>query len=307
MNETTHDPERLPTAIAGTGAVGTALARRMAACGYPVAAVLSRTRANAEALATRVGASVASADWADLPADVRSVMLCVPDDAIAEVARRLRTTPHDWPATIVAHTSGALTARALAPLASAGSAVMSFHPLQTFTRDSSPTVFEDIYIGVEGDDLAVAWGQELARLLGAEPVVIDTDAKTQYHLAAAVASNGLVALMGIVEEIVASAGIETERARALVRPLVEQTWRNLLQGRPQDVLTGPASRGDVDTIARHTDALTDHLPHLLPVYAALTTEMVRLAVRGETLDAARAEVLMNHLHAALQPDSNASD
>lgn len=303
MEEATQDKTQLPAAIVGAGAVGTALARRMAACGYPVAAVLSRRSAAAQALADHVQAPVASAHWADLPADVRSVVLCVPDDAIADVARQLSTVTHDWPATIVAHTSGAHTAAALEALDAAGSAVMSFHPLQTFTPESPPSVFEGIYVGIEGDALAVAWGRQLAEVLGATPVVIKAAAKTRYHLAASMASNGLVALMGVVEEVVASAGIEAAPG-ALVRPLVEQTWRNLQGGRPHEVLTGPVSRGDEDTVTAHAEALIAHARHLLPVYAALSTEMVRLAVRGGQLDPDRAEALMDRLHTALQSSSD---
>ena len=306
MSEDMHDGGPLPTAIVGAGAVGTALARRMAERGHPVEAVLSRREAAAQALAARVDAPVASPDWADLPKNVRFVVLCVPDDAIVDVAGHLSAVDHDWPATIAAHTSGALAAAALAPLEAAGSAVMSFHPLQTFTRESPPSVFEGIHIGVEGDDVAVAWGQRLAESLGARPVVIESAAKTRYHLAASIASNGLVALMGIVEEIVASAGMEARAAQSLVRPLVEQTWRNLLEGRPQDVLTGPVSRGDVDTVVAHTGALAEHTPHLLPVYAALSTEMVRLAVRSGKLEEDRAEALMDRLHAALQSGAEPS-
>jgi predicted short-subunit dehydrogenase-like oxidoreductase (DUF2520 family) len=100
------------------------------------------------------------------------------------------------------------------------------------------------------------------------------------------------------------AGLDRPTAAAMVRPLVETTWRNLAGRLPEDVLTGPIARGDLGTVTRHTEALTAHLPHLLPVYTALSTEAVRVAVRGGQLDPSAAERLLEVLYAALEPDED---
>ncbi|MFB6097667.1 MAG: NAD(P)-binding domain-containing protein, partial [Salinibacter sp.] len=145
-----------PVAVVGAGAVGTPLARGLVASGYRVEAVLSRTPETAQTLADRVGASVAGTRNEALPAAVRLILISVPDDAIADVAEGLATLDHPWDETIVAHTSGAETAAVLAPVARQGAATLSFHPLQTFTEETSPEAFEDIVVGLEGEDRAVA-------------------------------------------------------------------------------------------------------------------------------------------------------
>jgi predicted short-subunit dehydrogenase-like oxidoreductase (DUF2520 family) len=297
-----------PVAIVGAGAVGTALARGLVASGHRIEAVLSRTAASAQALADQVSAPVADSSWAALPTSVRLVWICVPDDAIASVASALAAVDHPWPTTIVAHTSGAKTAAALAPLGEQGAATMSFHPLQTFTDDTAPGAFEDIVVGLEGDDRAVAAGKTLARTLGARPVRLTPDEKARYHCAAALASNGLVALLAVVEEVLTASGTEPPSSAAkLVGPLIEQTWANLEQGTQEGALTGPVARGDEDTVRAHLDALADETPHLVPLYGALSTEMVRVAVRGGHLNAEQAETLLRTLREAAEstPDESA--
>jgi len=300
MHADTDGTDSAPTAIVGTGAVGTALARRLVDRGYPVQAVLSRTADDARVLADRVGAAVGTDQASALPGAVRLVLLCVPDDAIEAAATALAEwREHPWERTIVAHTSGARTAAALAPLAEQGAATLSFHPLQTFAPGTPPEVFEDVVVAVEGSDDAVLAGKGLARRLGARPVELSAADKARYHCAAALASNGLVALMGVVEEILASAGVH-EDAADLLAPLVEQTWANLDEGTPEGVLTGPVARGDRDTVAAHLSALRAETPHLVPLYAALSTEMARLAVRSGRLDEGSAEAVLRRLRSAIE-------
>src|SRR5262245_34486316 len=69
------------------------------------------------------------------------VLLCVPDSAIASVARSISEGP--W----VAHTSGAT------PLASMAPHVRRFsvHPLQTFTRARGPEQLDGAWAAVTGE------------------------------------------------------------------------------------------------------------------------------------------------------------
>ena len=299
-------PQPTRVAIIGAGAVGTALARRLAPVGYTVRAIISRHEASAEQLAENVGGAQASTDLSELPADVRLVLLCIPDDALPEVAAALRSVDHDWPSTYVAHTSGVHTAEVLEPLAEEGATALSFHPIQSFTTDTSPAIFEDTIIGVEGKPEAVAFGAQLARDLGARHVTVPTSAKAQVHLAATVASNGLVALMAVVSEILETANINVEEHSTLIRPLVERTWQNLLDSSPEVVLTGPVARADQETIALHLETLDAHLPHLKPAYAALVNEMVRTAVRGGKITAEDADIILDQLHESIQTDEDTS-
>ena len=280
-------------ALVGAGAAARVFALRLADRGYPVRAVLSRTLATARALAADVGADVASDRLSDLPADVALVLICVPDGEIADLAETLTGVGRAWARTVVAHTSGALPASVLAPLAAEGATVLSFHPLQALTRRADAHTLDGAFVGIEGEPPAVAAGVELAVGLGLRYAVVPAEAKARYHLAAAVASNFTVTLLGIVQEIMGQVGVGRDDAMAMLLPLVEGTLRNVAASGPEEALTGPVARGDVETLRRHGLALREHLPHLVPTYAAMSLETVRLAVRAGTLTPERADAVLD--------------
>ena len=276
-------------AVVGAGAMGRALALRLADQGYPVLAVISRTRVKAEALGQAVGAPIASDRLMDLPPNARLVLLCVGDDAIADVAESLTGVRHAWRETVVAHCSGALPASVLDPLAQEGAAVLSFHPLQSVAEPASARTLAGVYVGIEGEGKAVAAGIELAAGLGMRYLVLSAEAKPRYHLAATMTSNFLVTLMAMVQEVLVSLDIDRADGFALVEPLLRGTLDDLARATTEEALTGPVVRGDLETLRRHGLALRQHLPQLVPAYAALTVETVRLAVRSGRLDPNRAE------------------
>lgn len=279
---------RPAVALIGAGAMARALGLRLAESGYPIAAVISRRRGPAEALAQLLGAPFASDRLGDVPG-VPLVILAVPDDQIADLADTLTGAPRSWQGAVVLHTSGAQTASLLEPLRQEGARTLSFHPLQTVTRDADATTLAGVSVGVEGEAPGVAAGIELAVGLGMRYLVLSAEAKPRYHLAAAMASNLLVTLMGMVQEVLASIGVDRRGAMATLAPLLQGTLDNLTATSPEEALTGPVARGDIGTLRAHGLALRKDLPHLVPAYAALSVETVRLAVRAGTLAPGRAE------------------
>lgn len=284
---------RPATAIVGAGAMARAMALRMVEKGYPVKAIISRTLYKAEDLARATGATVASDSFVDLPADVQLIVVCVNDSALPYVAESMTGARHHWPDTVVAHTSGALASTVLEPLATEGASVLSFHPLQTVTAASDSSVLEDVYVGLEGDDKAVAAGIELAVGLGMRYIVLSQEAKVRYHLAATMTSNFFVTLMGMVQEVLGSLDIDREDGQAMMEPLLRGTLDNLGEASPEEALTGAVVRGDLSTLREHGLALRKHLPHLVPAYTSMTVEAVRLAVRSGRLDPDRAEEVLS--------------
>lgn len=286
-----NDPRPSVTVI-GAGAMGRVLAARLRERGYPVLAVISRTRDHAEELAHAVGARIASDSVHDVPAESRLVACCIPDGKLAEAASRLSRIAHPWRKTVVLHTSGALPADVLRPLAEEGARTLSFHPLQALTPTSGPAVLEGVYAGIEGDPPALAAGIELAVGLGMRYLILSAEAKPRYHLAASIASNFLVTLNAVVQQIFQSLDIDRATAQEVMAPLIRGTLDNLASSSPEDALTGPILRGDLETVHKHGLALRRYLPHLIPVYASLAMETVTLAVRSSRLDPGRAEEML---------------
>ena len=282
--------------VVGAGAMGRVLAERMHQAGYPLLGVLSRTREHAEALARTVQARVHSEKFHHMPLETRLVACCVPDSALAEVGSLLSRVSHPWEKTVVFHTSGALAADVLRPLSEEGARVFSFHPLQAITPESEASVLDGVYAGVEGAPAVAAAGIELAVNLGMRYLVLSAEDKPRYHLAASMASNFLVTLQAIVQNVLLSLDIDRATAQEVMAPLVQGTLRNLSTSMPEDALTGPIARGDLETVHRHGLALRQHFPHLVPTYAALALETVTLAVRSSKLGAQRAEEMVDLLN-----------
>lgn len=282
---------RPAVALVGAGAMARVLGLRMVEAGYPIRAVVSRTPGPAQALARVLGAPVGSDRLGDLP-EVPLVVLAVPDDQIAEVADTLTGAARSWQGAVVLHGSGAITASALEPLRAQGARTLSFHPLQSLPPDADASRLNGVTVGIEGEPSGVAAGIELAVGLGLRYIVIPAEAKPRYHLAAAMASNLMVTLMGIVQEVLASIDIDRAQAMTILEPLVRGTLDTLTASSPEEALTGPVARGDLSTLRAHGLALRKDLPHLVPAYAALSVETVRLAVRAGTLAPDRAEEVL---------------
>ena len=286
----TPELSALPIALVGAGAVGRVLALGLRAAGLDVQAVLSRSADSAAAVAREAGAATASGELAALPGAVRLVLLCTPDAAIGPVAEQLAALRHPWGETWVGHTSGALSVAPLDPLQSRGARVFGFHPLQTLTRTSDPDVLRGAYVGLEYASGGYAdlekdsgIGEALAARLGMQPLALRAEDKARYHLAATLASNGLVALMGAVADVLATLGIRREDAFGVVAPLLRGTLGNLAAGTPESALTGAVARGDAATVARHVDALSGGLSDQRALYLALQHAALRLAVSGKKL------------------------
>jgi predicted short-subunit dehydrogenase-like oxidoreductase (DUF2520 family) len=188
--------------------------------------------------------------------DADLVALCVPDDAIAEVAAGLAEGP--W----VAHVSGATTLAALEPHRRR----FSVHPLQTFTRARGAEQLDGAWGAVTSEtEDARAAGLWFAETLGLRPFELDDTARPLYHAGAAIASNYLVTLHAVASDLFRAVGAPPE---ALV-PLMQRTIENGFE------LTGPIERGDWETVEAHRQAIRAARPELEPLYDVLAEATAR--------------------------------
>jgi len=184
------------------------------------------------------------------------VLLCVPDSAIAEVARSVEQGP--W----VAHVSGATPLAALDPHRRR----FSVHPLQTFTRTRGPEQLDGAWAAVTGEsDEARAAGFWLAKTLGLRPFELADEARPLYHAGAAIASNYLVTLPRVAADLLRAAGAPPEALTPLMRRTIENGFE----------LTGPIERGDWETVEAHRRAIREARPELEPLYDVLAEATAR--------------------------------
>jgi predicted short-subunit dehydrogenase-like oxidoreductase (DUF2520 family) len=264
--------------IIGAGRMGQALALALSAAGAEVALFSRRARPLVPPLVLHPGPRAEPVRAADL------VLLATPDDIIPLAAAELADEAAVGPRQVVLHLSGLLDRRALHPLAPAGAALGSFHPLQTIVEPATAAArLAGCYAGIEGDARALAAGMQLAADLRMHPVVLATDRKAGYHAGAVFAANYTVALAGIAERLAREAGVPAETAGQLYLPLMRGAVSNLELG-PAAALTGPIRRGDLGTIRAHLAVLS---PADRQVYRGLGLAALRLA-REAGLDPASA-------------------
>jgi predicted short-subunit dehydrogenase-like oxidoreductase (DUF2520 family) len=272
----------------GAGTVGTALAVRLSQSGYPVVAVASRSQASAQKLADAVGDSrvfdsnQAAADNAEL------IFITTPDDAIAPVVKEIK-----WhPGQSVVHCSGADSVASLEPAQKAGAQVGAFHPLQTFASlkqaiDNMP----GSTFALEAEEPLLTTLKEMAAALGGNVVVLKASDKVLYHTSAVIACNYLVTLVKMAGDLWQSFGVPPPQATKALLPLLRGTLHNIETIGIPNCLTGPIARGDIGTINKHLDALTQTAPHLLTTYRELGRQTIPIALAKGKINESRAKEL----------------
>lgn len=209
--------------VIGRGRAGRSLATALGRAGWGLGGVLGRED-----------------DARDAASGVDLLVLAVPDDAVAAVARSVDPVR----STVVAHLAGSFGLDVLEPHERRA----ALHPLASLP---SPEVGADrlrgAWFAIAGDALI----EEVVTALDGRAFQVPDDRRAAYHAAAAIASNHLVALLAQVDRIAEDAGVPYDAYLDLVRATVE----NVAVLGPVDALTGPAARGDEVTIARHLAAL----------------------------------------------------
>ncbi len=283
--------------IVGGGKVGTALGRQLALNGYRPLGVASRRLESARKAAKIIGTEAVTAVPWEITPGVDLIFITTPDGMIAPVCDEIRKNQGFSAGSTVLHCSGALPSTILNVGEQSGVFTGSIHPLQSFAAvDPSGNPFSGIMAAVEGDAQAVRVAREVGETLGAVCFLIKTEAKTQYHAAAVVASNYLVTLMNIALRLLAAAGIEQGEAFAVLSPLIQGTLTNIQTVGVPEALTGPIARGDSETVARHVRAVGRDNRELGALYRQLGLATIPLAREKGTLSAEKEAALRKILH-----------
>ena len=203
-----------------------------------------------------------AADGVDL------LVIATPDAAIAEVAAAVE--PVDT--TVVAHLSGSLGLDVLAPHTRRA----SIHPLLPMpdpATGAARLATGGAPFAVAGDPIA----NDVVDALGGHAFAVADEHRTAYHAAASIAANHLVALLGQVERVAATADVPLDAYLPLVRATIE----DVAARGPAAALTGPVARGDHATVARHLAAIP---ADERPAYEAMADQAARLTRSGPPIE-----------------------
>lgn len=247
--------------LLGSGNIATHLGRAFHGLGHRVLQVFSRNQVNATALASLLESSPITA-LGDMDQTADLYILAVADHAIAHVAQQLPSSLKG----IVVHCSGATDISLLSRFTAFG----VIYPPQSMHKHSEVRI-DQIPFGVEGNDAGTtALLLRLAQTLSSQAFLCDSRQRLALHTAAVFANNFTNALYGISYNILTAHKLSFD----LLKPIIVDTALKIQHHLPHEVQTGPAVRGDYETIEKHLQFLSEN-PLWLKIYQQLTEEITR--------------------------------
>ena len=220
--------------------------------------------------------------------EVELIIVAVPDDALAPLARTIRM----YGGQAMIHTSGALGAEVLEPAQAAGTQIGSFHPLVAFAdTERAVAALHGATVAIEGDDQLLALLAEMAERIGARAVRLAPGSKPAYHAAAVLAAGGFVALLDAIAELGRVAGLDEAGALAVYGPLIEGSATPVRSA--SAALTGTITRGG--GTLRPPGRARGPCAWRRPLYRAAAEREIRLAEERGALTPAGAATLRSSL------------
>jgi predicted short-subunit dehydrogenase-like oxidoreductase (DUF2520 family) len=267
------DPPTL--AFIGSGRAGSALSTALAAAGYAVVAVHSRTPAHAVELAAATGANVVdSAVEAVRRADL--TFATVPDEEIPRVAATIAAAGVALPGRGLVHCSATFGSEALAAALPTGVVVGAFHPLQALAGARSAALLRGASFVIEAPEQLLTPLTGLVAALGGHLIDLPVSGRALYHAAAVLAGNAPLALLARATSLLEEAGVGRADAHRALAALLSGAASNAVAAGTASALTGPVVRGDATTVARHLEVLAAD-PSTRELYRRLALETLALA------------------------------
>ncbi|MEO0080078.1 MAG: DUF2520 domain-containing protein [candidate division WOR-3 bacterium] len=262
----------------GAGRVGSALAWHCRRLGYGIAGITDKRPKQAWLAYGWLKIPYQRLRPRDIAARSDVLFLTVPDGSIEPEFSAVRR----WilPGTIVAHCSGALGTDAFPGAQKQGLETLALHPVQTFTSHSLAIQnLPGSHWTLEGSPKGLQFGRRLVRQLKGRALVVRSADRPLYHAMCVIASNFLNCLLDASETIAENLGLSRAGARRMLLPLMRAVLDSSERLGPVRALTGPAQRGDAETLERHLSALGSRLPELVPLYRIISLRLLELANR----------------------------
>ena len=250
--------------IIGYGRAGQAFEKALKTAGYTIASVYKTEQ-----------------DLGNLNVIGEMVMITTPDSVIQETAEFIASGANSVEGKCFVHCSGTLPSSVLQSLKDKGAEIACFHPIQAITPETDS--FKGSWFDIEGDESALKHLKKLATYFEAETLVVSPEDKEMLHVAAVMASNYMVTLSSLAASVSTGSNLNKSEVLKALLPLMNSTLSNLEKLSPEEALTGPIARGDIETVRKHVKFLKNK-GELLSIYkklGVLTLELVNPEVVEE--------------------------
>ncbi len=278
--------EIMKYAIIGAGKLGCSIGIALKNKGYIPVGVYSKSEGSQKSLCDKLNI-VSDNTYLGVVKDADLIFITVADSQIKSVSEQIaEMLSKDLVSEkIFFHCSGASTSDILYDIARISGIVASLHPIQTFPdRDTGWRNLSHIYFGFEGDERAKVVADKIVDVLDSRLLTINKDDKAIYHAAACILSNYTVALADTAGRLFASIGIDAKEGVDALMPLLRTTVSNIDNYGVNHSISGPISRGDIDTIKGHIMAMSEKGLNCIDVYKTVGKKMVELVCENSLID-----------------------
>lgn len=249
--------------IIGAGNVAWNLAIQFVQVGHKVVQVVGHSLESAQKLATVVGSTYTlNAD--EIIKDAHLYIIAVPDGSIREVAEKMPDVDG-----LVVHTSGSTPINVFEGNVKRYGV---FYPFQTFLKERTVSLsgipFCVEFISQEDSDLL----NRLAESISAKTIEMDSETRSWLHLSGVFSCNFVNHMLAISQAIAEEAGFSFD----LLKPLIGETVKKAIDKSPLVSQTGPAIRGDSETIKKHIVMLSSMSEELREMYMSISDSIWQL-------------------------------
>jgi predicted short-subunit dehydrogenase-like oxidoreductase (DUF2520 family) len=229
----------------GSGNLAWHLAPALDNAGFVVKEVFSRNPKHATLLTERLYQADVKATLDFSTSRSQIFIIAVSDDAIQSISQEI-ILPDE---AILVHTSGSQPLSVLGYAATPHIGVL--YPLQSFSK-SKRVEFKEIPVFIESDSNdSQRLIRQMAEAISRKVYTITSAERKSLHVAAVFASNFVNHMLTLSKDILTESKLDFN----FLKPLILETIEKSLELGPEKTQTGPALRGDMETLDHHMELL----------------------------------------------------
>ncbi|MFV0604948.1 MAG: Rossmann-like and DUF2520 domain-containing protein [Niabella sp.] len=241
--------------ILGSGNVAASLGRKFLTAQHQILQVYGRNTVTGNLLAKEWGTEYCN-NLKQINRNADIYILAIADNAIEEITKNLQL-----PGKLIAHTAAAVPMDVLKTVSERYGVI---YPLQSLRKEVVTTDIPFYIEAVNNASLQIL--KELAQSISTLPVLIaDYKTRIKLHIAAVMVNNFTNHIFVMAENFCNKENIDFK----MLLPLIQNTANRVATTSPSLLQTGPAVRGDVNSITIHEEMLEQY-PAMLKLYKCIS-------------------------------------
>lgn len=249
--------------IIGSGSVATTIGQALYDSGHEILEVVSRNADHAKRLGHKIQAKRILSDFSKVTQYANLYIVAVSDDAIQDVVQQMPIVNG-----VVVHTSGTVDSQALKDKFEHWGV---FYPLQTFTPGRDLDFNKIPFLITSDGEKTQELLMDIAASIGSSTYLLEDEARAHVHVAAVMINNFTNHLLVLAGDYIR----EHQLSPQLFHSLVMETVKKAIDLGAENSQTGPAKRGDTQTIDKHLELIrTSNNSTLLSLYQIFTQSIM---------------------------------